>query len=70
MWEGYSEICFDCVGLQVLEGLSYLDFQCADLCVGLQHRRREKLRQEFADRYSRNGRLKHWRRKGYIGRAL
>ena len=51
---GYSEICFDYVELQVLESLSYLDIQFADLCVGLQQRR-EKLRQEFADHCGRNG---------------
>lgn len=65
---GYSKICFDCVELQVLEGLSYLDVQYADLCVGLQHRRREKLRQELQITVAEMG-VKYWRRNGYVGRA-
>lgn len=46
---GYSEIYFECVELQCLRDFSYLDPQYADLCVGLPHWRREKLRQDFAD---------------------
>lgn len=65
---GYREICFENVQFKVLESPN-LDVQYADLCVGLQHRRRWKLREEFANHCNRNGCLKHWRRKGDTGRT-
>lgn len=57
---GYSEICFKSIEFKVLQGLPNLDVQCADLCVGLQYRRRQKLRPEFAHHCNRNRSLKHW----------
>lgn len=60
LFVGYSEICFKSIEFKVLEGLPNLDVQYADLCVGLQYRRRWKLRPEFAHHCNRNGSLKHW----------